>query len=168
MGGQPLNAVASGRRHDHATTLWCLPFGLLIGMILGPMSGLIASIAFVFGGLWLSPDLDTCSIASHRWGHLAWIWWPYRRLIPHRSLWSHGPLLGTATRLLLLLTWTAGVVLLLPGLNVAAWLGSVHRTIQEHPQPSAAILLGLEASTWLHLLLDGDPWPAEWTRRRRR
>ena len=30
------------------------------------------------------------------------------------------------------------------------------------------LLLGLEASVWLHLLQDGDPWPAEWTRRRRR
>ena len=31
-----------------------------------------------------------------------------------------------------------------------------------------AVLLGLEVSCWLHLILDGDPLPAEWHRRRRR
>ena len=28
-------------------------------------------------------------------GSLGFLWWPYRLLIPHRSLWSHGPVLGT-------------------------------------------------------------------------
>ena len=40
--------------------------------------------------------------------------------------------------------------------------------LQNHPQQTAALLLGLEASVWLHLIQDGDPWPTEWTRRRQR
>ena len=34
-----------------------------------------------------------------------WLWWPYRRLVRHRGWLSHTPLLGSASRLLLLLGW---------------------------------------------------------------
>ena len=27
---------------------------------------------------------------------------------------------------------------------------------------SIALVILLEASAWLHLILDGDPWPVEW------
>jgi uncharacterized metal-binding protein len=35
-------------------------------------------------------------------------------------------------------------------------------------QPILSLLLGLEASAWLHLILDRDPLPAEWHRWRHR
>ena len=91
--------MAAGPEHDRATVLWSAPLVLVVGLLLGPTTGLMAGAAFVVGGLWLSPDLDTRSNALRRWGPLAFLWWPYRRLIPHRSFWSHGPLIGTATRL---------------------------------------------------------------------
>ena len=37
-----------------------------------------------------------------------------------------------------------------------------------NPQRFLSLLIGLEASTWLHLILDGDPLPAEWHRWRHR
>lgn len=37
----------------------------------------------------LSPDLDLDSAIDDRWGPLAWVWWPYREIVPHRSLISH-------------------------------------------------------------------------------
>ena len=160
--------MASGRHHDSATILLGLPLGLAIGVLWGTLTGVIAAAGFLFGGLWLSPDLDTRSNALKRWGPLGGLWWPYRRLIPHRSVWSHGPLLGTATRLLLLLSWCLLISSLIPALNPNALLSVLETTIRSHPDRAAALLLGLEASVWLHLFQDGDPWPAEWTRRRRR
>ena len=159
--------MASGHHHDSATILLGLPLGLAIGVLWGTLTGVIAAAGFLFGGLWLSPDLDTRSNALKRWGPLGGLWWPYRLLIPHRSVWSHGPLLGTATRLLLLLSWCLLISSLIPALNPNALLSVLETTIQSHPAQTAALLLGLEASVWLHLLQDGDPWPAEWTRRRR-
>ena len=148
--------------------LLSLPLGLMVAWPLGLSAGVITAAAFLVGGLWLSPDLDTRSNALHRWGPLGGIWWPYRRLIRHRSIWSHGPLIGTATRLSLLLAWTLLVSVLIPSVSPSLVLTNLQNTLQQYPQQATAMLLGLEASVWLHLIQDGDPWPAEWTRRRRR
>ncbi|WP_370455492.1 DUF2227 family putative metal-binding protein [Synechococcus sp. RSCCF101] len=121
------------------------------------------------GGLWLSPDLDTRSRALRRWGPLGWIWWPYRRLLPHRSPISHAPLLGTAGRLLLLIVWCGAAAALLEGLGLAPGLmarlaGWAARLGDERRVWLLCALLSLELSAWLHLLLDGDP---DWPRRQR-
>ena len=100
--------MASGRSHERATTMLALPFGLLWGPGLGVAGVTVAGLAFLLGGLWLSPDLDTRSRATGRWGPLHLLWWPYRRLLSHRSLLSHSPLLGTAGRL----AYLAGVLVL--------------------------------------------------------
>ena len=141
---------------------------MAVATLLGPSAGGTAFAGFLFGGLWLSPDLDTRSNALHRWGPLGGIWWPYRRLIPHRSIWSHGPLLGTAVRLLVLLSWTLLISNLIPNTNPNEVLSALKWALRNHPQQALALLLGLEASVWLHLIQDGDPLPMEWTRRRRR
>jgi uncharacterized metal-binding protein len=160
--------MASGRNHDHATALWSLPWGLVVALVLGWQGGLIAAASFLIGGLWLSPDLDTRSLALHRWGALQWLWWPYRTLLPHRSFWSHGPVIGTLLRLLLLLGWAGLVMALLPGPSVSELIQALVQGVRRHPSSALAVLLSLEASVWLHLLLDGDPWPSEWRRQRRR
>jgi uncharacterized metal-binding protein len=154
--------MASGRSHDRATTGLALPFGLLCWPVLGATAALAAGLAFLVGGLWLSPDLDTRSNASRRWGPLAVLWWPYRRVLSHRSALSHTPLLGSAGRLLYLAVTLALLSQLLQPLGtpaaaeLPAALGALWR---EQRAPLLAALVGLEASAWLHLLQDGDPWP---------
>ncbi|MFN9546397.1 MAG: metal-binding protein [Cyanobacteriota bacterium] len=159
--------MASGRAHDRATTLLALPFGLLWGPTLGGPGIVVASLAFLFGGLWLSPDLDTLSRATARWGPLRALWWPYRRLLRHRSLVSHSPLLGSAGRLAYLFGALALLRLLLgaaPGLPLplpplADWPALAIHLWRRQPQLLLCALAGLEASSWLHLLQDGDPLP---------
>ena len=170
--------MAIGRDHDRATWVACIPFGLVLTPWLGLEAGLIGAGAFLVGGLWLSPDLDTLSRPLQRWGPLRWIWWPYRKLVPHRSLFSHGPLIGMAGRLLWVLSCTLlGWLLLslllqtLIGLQTASpsdLTSLLLRSAQSHPRSLLAMALGLEGSVWLHLLLDGDPMPVEWRRRNRR
>jgi uncharacterized metal-binding protein len=154
--------MASGRSHDRATRRLALPFGLLWWPALGPAGMAVAAGAFLLGGLWLSPDLDTHSNATRRWGPLRLLWWPYRRLLSHRSLLSHSPLLGTSLRLL----WLALLVLL--GCAALAPLGAppLGDLLQRgqalwHSQRPLLLtaFVGLEASSWLHLLQDGDPIP---------
>ncbi|WP_028953135.1 metal-binding protein [Synechococcus sp. CC9616] len=159
--------MASGRDHDRATCLSCLPFGLLLGVLLGHWCGLIGAVAFFVGGLWLSPDLDTHSNALRRWGPLAFLWWPYRRLLRHRSVWSHGPLLGTIGRLSLLTAWLWCLLAVIPGADWNTFWSSAIQWFNAQPQQAVAMLVGLEASVWLHLILDGDPLPVEWNRSRR-
>jgi len=171
--------MASGRAHDRATGLLALALGLCGGLWLGAAAGLSAGLGVLIGGLWLSPDLDTLSNPTRRWGPLRLLWWPYRRLLSHRSLLSHSPLLGSAGRLLYLaalllaLSWL-GQPLGTPG-PVALAQGAAQLWARQQALLLAA-LVGLEASAWLHLLQDGDPTPrlprplrhAQRRRRRRR
>lgn len=165
--------MASGRAHDRATAWLALPFGLLWGPGLGAEGIAVASGAFLLGGLWLSPDLDTASRATARWGPLRGLWWPYRRLLRHRSLLSHSPLFGTAGRLAYLLTALALLRLLAAALPwpwpaqawppPQAWPGLARAVWQAHEGLVLCALVGLEASSWLHLAQDGDPLP-RWPR----
>jgi uncharacterized metal-binding protein len=154
--------MASGRSHDRATGLLALPFGLLCWPVLGPTAALAAGLAFLVGGLWLSPDLDTRSNATRRWGPLALLWWPYRRVLSHRSAFSHTPLVGSAGRLVYLATATALAVQLLHpfgGPSTTELVAALGGLWHERRSTLLATLVGLEASAWLHLLQDGDPWP---------
>ena len=160
--------MASGRNHDRATWICCLPLGLALGLIFGVRAGVIGAAACLVGGLWLSPDLDTQCLALRRWGPLGFIWWPYRQLIPHRSIWSHGPLIGTTLRLAVLLGWSLIFSLLVPWLSPAMVVASLERLITQHPNKLLSLVIGIEASVWLHLILDGDPWPREWSNKRQR
>ena len=152
--------MASGSSHDQGTWWLALPFGLLWWPVLGWSGSATAALAFLIGGLWLSPDLDTISKPTRRWGPLALLWWPYRQLLRHRSLLSHGPLLGTLGRL----AYLGAMALALAGF-LAPWGGpsppELLRWGQQlwHQQPTLVLLalVGLEASAWLHLIQDGDP-----------
>ena len=154
--------MASGRLHDQGTWILALPFGALWWPWQGLTGMAVASLSFLVGGLLLSPDLDTRSNATRRWGPLRLLWWPYRRLLSHRSLLSHTPLIGTAGRLLYL------ALLLLVLCLIGRPLGtpSPDRLVQAlqalwRHQPALLItaLVGVEASAWLHLIQDGDPLP---------
>lgn len=165
--------MASGRNHDRATWILALPFGSLWWPWLGLAGVAAAGGAFLLGGLLLSPDLDTVSNPTHRWGPLRVLWWPYRRLLRHRSLLSHSPLLGTAGRLGYLATGLLAICLLLQPLGgpPPQQLMAAGRTLWEGQRPLVlAVLVGLEASSWLHLIQDGDPMPKtpRLLRRRRR
>ncbi|MEB3322349.1 MAG: metal-binding protein [Synechococcaceae cyanobacterium] len=154
--------MASGRRHDRTTGLLALPFGLLWWPALGPAGAAVATAGFLLGGLWLSPDLDTRSNAVRRWGPLGSLWWPYRRLLRHRSFLSHSPVFGTAGRLAYLAALTLLLAAALHPLGGPPPRELVERAGELWGQQRPLLLVALaalEASSWLHLLQDGDPLP---------
>ena len=154
--------MATGRSHDRATWLFALPFGLLWWPWLGAGGSASAGLAFLLGGLWLSPDLDTRSNPTRRWGPLRLLWWPYRRLLRHRSLLSHSPLLGSAGRLAYLAALLAAACLLARPLGAPSpqqLLARGQELWLQQPALLLAALSGIEASAWLHLIQDGDPMP---------
>lgn len=162
--------MASGKEHDQSTMLWVTPFAIFIGFFLDLHGGLIAGATFFLGGLWLSPDLDTNSLAIKRWGILKNLWWPYQKIIPHRSFLSHSPLLGTALRLSYLFMLTTLFISLLKPFGFATHFSATHfikDLVQQHPKKVLAGLIGLEASAWLHLVKDGDPIPTGWHKQRK-
>ena len=165
---ESFEGLATGRHHDQSIWILSLPLGITVGLMLGWPAALITSASCLAGGLWLSPDLDTRSNALRRWGPLGFLWWPYRLVIPHRSLWSHGPVLGMSVRLGVLSTWCLIVTMAVPALSPAMLLAALQQLMHQHPQEFIALLVGLEGSAWIHLILDGDPWPQEWSKKRQR
>lgn len=109
--------MPSGRTHDRIT-LWGLPWVVTIafGVTRSGELTLVTALAYLFSGLMFGPDLDIHSVQFKRWGILRWIWLPYQKSLSHRSLLSHGFLIGTTLRvfyfsLILLLTLVVGVAI---------------------------------------------------------
>jgi uncharacterized metal-binding protein len=76
--------------------------------------------------------------------------------------------LGTTARLGVLLAWCLIVAMAVPALSPAMLLAALQQLMRQHPQELIALLVGLEGSAWIHLILDGDPWPQEWSKKRQR
>ena len=99
----------------------------------------------LIGTLWLSPDLDLKSDAFYRWGPLKWIWLPYVKLMPHRSLFSHLPGLSDVIRV----AYIGFPITLLTSLteyeaNVRSWVDT----------NGMSFFFGLVIATTLHTALD--------------
>lgn len=93
--------MPSGKVHDKITIATALVAGPALWMVWRealPVTA--ATVGYVFGGLWMSDDLDIRSVAYRRWGALRFLWWPYQKIVPHRSWYSHGIGIGPLLRVL--------------------------------------------------------------------
>jgi len=92
--------MPNARTHD-AITYAIIPFTFLAAEIYwgDHATSAIATVAMVFSGLMFGPDLDLDSKPYRRWGPLKFLWKPYQVALPHRSVLSHGPVLGTIIRI---------------------------------------------------------------------
>lgn len=167
--------MPSGRTHD-SITLWSLPLvaGLTFERTQNSGLTLMVSGGFLFSGLMFGPDLDIYSRQYRRWGPLRWIWLPYQRGMRHRSLLSHGPIVGTALRILYLLAWLGGLgfAAIVLGAIAFQWFGIVAQwqllayyqiedstdwigqSIQTYQAEWLALVIGLELGGISHALSD--------------
>ncbi len=156
--------MPSGRVHDQIT-YWCLPFiaGLTALFTRSPVLTAIVSLSFLVGGLMLGPDLDIHSVQYTRWGPLRWIWLPYQIAIKHRSKLSHGPIIGTALRVVYLSVWLALFTLVGIELLNFLWDAQLSWDLLRHPFRTllkryamqwVAVLIGLELGSISHSISD--------------
>jgi uncharacterized metal-binding protein len=173
--------MASGKVHD-ASTLMMAPvvYWFWTTVLMLPVScGVWSAVGVIFGGLYLSPDLDTPSRPYFRWGFLRWIWKPYQWAAKHRSVLSHSVFLGPMLRLailgsIMILGWAVWVNLFHPWLLDQAWWGewirspwiryisriwndgshALHKNDWLHPRQIYHLLLGAWFGMVLHLVLD--------------
>lgn len=88
------------KQHETIAFIAAAGLGTAVGYSSGISYGLALGSGIVIHGLLLSNDLDVRSKPYRRWGVLRFIWWPYKRLIPHRHWLSHAPIVGTSLRIL--------------------------------------------------------------------
>lgn len=156
--------MPSGQTHDRIT-LWSLPVvtGLAIAFTRSGNLTLLISGGFLFSGLMLSPDLDLKSRPFQRWGWLRWIWIPYQKSMRHRSVFSHGPIIGTTLRILYLICWIAWFgLLIVVGVQFVQELtfswqdftAAVARLFINYWVEGLALFVGLELGAMSHSLSD--------------
>ncbi|MBD1843971.1 metal-binding protein [Cyanobacteria bacterium FACHB-63] len=182
--------MPSGRTHD-SITLWSLPIvaATTFGLTQSGNLTLLVSGGFLFAGLMFGPDLDIYSQQYKRWGVLRWIWLPYRRSLKHRSIFSHGAIIGTIGRIFYLSIWLAlfAIVAIVSGAiaqqllgntvnwqataqsSVIATFGQTIQLIQRASIECLALTIGLELGAMSHSLSD---WVGStikrWNKRRKR
>lgn len=115
-----------------------------------------------------SPDLDLDSSIDDRWGPLKILWKPYEIILPHRSPFSHWPLLGSLTRLIyfpLMCGLALWIALLIRDViqqqsihplnyysTILGWFDLV--TARVTPMQLRAFLIGIEVGAASHYIAD--------------
>ena len=157
--------MPSGMTHDRIT-LWTLPWvsSITYGWTQNGDLTLLLSGGFLFGGLMFGPDLDIHSMQFKRWGWFKIIWKPYQKLVRHRSLFSHGPIIGTCLRVLylsLFIAWTAILVVGLAQLvfgftwNWRDFVEEQFYLLTYHRyRETTALFIGLELGAMSHSISD--------------
>lgn len=79
---------------------------------------IVFAAGYYIGNHWLSPDLDIDSILNKRWSFLRFVWYPYRRIIHHRSFYSHSGPFSAAVRLVYLSVWIVVPALVIVPVNI--------------------------------------------------
>ncbi|MCW7077485.1 MAG: metal-binding protein [Candidatus Syntrophoarchaeum sp.] len=121
---------------------------------------------FLFGTMYVSPDLDIQSKPFQRWGIFRILWYPFLRIVAHRSNWSHNILLGpiTVVSYFMLIAIGAGIALnkfWLPvveplidqGQEILRQLMTLHPTHDNFMLVAVFVASLLAAAEW-HILLD--------------
>lgn len=93
--------MPSGKVHDLITAATTPVVGFVAYKITGDyINSTIIVSAFVFASLMFNGDLDIVSRPYRRWSLLRFIWKPYQKIFEHRSIWTHGIIIGTLVRLI--------------------------------------------------------------------
>lgn len=156
--------MPSGATHDRIT-LWGLPVvtGITLGVTRNSSLTLLVAGGYLFSGLMLSPDLDLRSRPYQRWGWFRWIWIPYQKTTQHRSVLSHGLLIGTTVRVIYLIGWLAIAFTLLVTIltlfqdEVWDWregVRTIGKSLFTHRWYWLALFVGLELGAISHILSD--------------
>lgn len=138
--------MSSGATHDKVT-LFLAPI-VFIGAFLyfGHLAWFMLC-AFLFAGFMFNGDLDIHSNVYNRWLIFKYIWKPYH-WFGHRSMWTHGPVIGTIIRVL----W-----LTLPCSIALYYTGNMHLAMQfvlTYKMEFIVSLIGLELGSISHTFMD--------------
>ncbi len=157
--------MPSGRTHDRITFWGLSPLvGLSYFLSRNGKLTLLIAVSYLFSGLMFGPDLDIHSVQYKRWGIFRGMWLPYRSLLKHRSIFSHGFLIGTIFRLLYVLIIFTPMAMI--GVAIAQliwgfdwnWQRFSHKVIQlmttQYLQEAIALGIGLELGAMTHVISD--------------
>lgn len=135
--------MPNGKTHDIITYITTPIVFLTTFYFINLKYAIIIIISYLFSSLMFNGDLDTNSRPYNRWWILKMIWIPYQLLFTHRSVWTHGILIGTIIRILYI---SPIIILVVITLNIPF-------EVLVHPN-FLLIFIGLEMGNLIHTLSD--------------
>ena len=111
--------MPNGKTHDTITFIVApVVAGLSYWITRDIKSTIILMSAYLFASLMFNGDLDTNSRPYNRWWLLKMIWIPYQLMFEHRSIFTHGLIIGTVVRILYIGVIPVTILLLKDNLQI--------------------------------------------------
>lgn len=138
--------MPNGKTHDKITIITIPLIAGLVWFIFNEVQAvLIITSAYTFASFMFNGDLDTVSKPYNRWWLFKVIWIPYQLMFTHRSIFTHGIIIGTVVRILYLGILPFICLIIFHDINLLDYITS---TICLY------ILIGLELGNTIHTLSD--------------
>lgn len=135
--------MPNGKTHDKITYITTPIITLGTIFFTNITCGIIMFFSYFFASMMFNGDLDTNSRPYNRWWLFKMIWIPYQLLFFHRSIWTHGFLVGTTIRILYIMPI---IILIFTLLNIS--IESLDFKI------ILLVFIGLELGNSIHTLSD--------------
>jgi uncharacterized metal-binding protein len=136
--------MPNGRTHDLITYILSILFIPLVLIFNGVnLNSYVLILSFIFSALMFNGDLDTNSSPYNRWWVFKMIWIPYQLIFTHRSIWTHGFILGTLIR-----------VLYISIIPMLFFTPDIINIINNYNTEFILLLIGLEIGAMSHTIAD--------------
>ena len=138
--------MPNGKTHDIITVV-AAPFVAVASYYLTKSlltTGLILA-CYLFASFMFNGDLDTNTAPYNRWWVFKMIWIPYQLMFHHRSVFTHGLVIGTLIRILYLS--------IIP-IIILSFKGDLHVIKAINWHLLLQIFIGLEAGAAIHTIAD--------------
>lgn len=103
--------MPNARIHHNTAKIVSIPLFILSSTILPLEFAILGVLTFLWADTYFSPDLDIESYARNNWRYLYFLWIPYYKIIPHRSILSHSGPFSTTIRYVYFLIITAPLLI---------------------------------------------------------
>lgn len=137
--------MPSGRTHDLITyilSMFIIPFVFIINGI--NINSILFITSFLFSALMFNGDLDIInSRPFNRWWLLKMIWIPYQMFFSHRSIWTHGFIIGTLIR-----------VIYIAAIPTILFYNDIVGIVNLYNNEIIIVIIGLEIGSMSHSIAD--------------
>lgn len=144
--------MPSGKTHTKLNIV-SLPILLFLFVSYGMTNSTVLlafAVGFLLGTYFLSPDLDTKSGPYRKWGLLRVFWYPYQKLMPHRSFLTHSFIIGDLIRL----AYLVAIVSLVFSVIHKQWLDKLWFAADAHIPFLVIVIIGIMFASALHIAVD--------------
>ncbi len=144
--------MPKGKTHDKISIITIPALTIVFYLITtNLLQTVIFFVSYLFASFMFNGDLDTYSKPYNRWWLFKTFWTPYQTIFKHRSIFTHGIILGTFVRLLYLSIVIIGILWIIYGKDS---LNTYYNFCIENKKILVVSFIGLEFGNSTHTFAD--------------